>query len=93
MRLCKTLPGVTQEFVRSVPDNFRALLTGLEQLGYPMSLEYVYDLCPGCYHVYRLSKTRDTRTHTTCPDCHTSRYQVLPNGKKRARLQVSSHSK
>lgn len=72
-------------FRKSIPDNFRALLTAMEkEFDVDTTLEFVYDICPECRLVYRLQHACEE----LCPKCCSPRYMELPNGKRKARLQV-----
>jgi hypothetical protein len=74
-------------FRDSIADNFRAMMAALEKrFGLEMSVEFVYDFCPDCCHVYR----NLSRHAEDCPDCGAPRYEDTPNGKK-ARQQVRPH--
>lgn len=57
----KSLP---EPFANSIPNNYPAMLTSLKRdFKLEMSNEYVYDVCPSCYHVYR----GPSATAQTCP--------------------------
>jgi hypothetical protein len=83
--LTAAIRSLDESFRKSIPDNYRALMTALtDHFDFKLSVEYVYDLCPVDFHVYR----KDSKDDDACPKCKQPRYQTLPCGKRRARLQV-----
>jgi hypothetical protein len=75
--------------VKSIPDNFRAMLSALEvEFGLEISKEYVYDQCPDCCELYR--GIFAAPENNICPCCASPRYTTLPSGKRQPRAKVSS---
>jgi hypothetical protein len=87
------MPGVPPELKNSIAKDFRGLLTLLhDEFGLPMTSEYVYNICPACYHVYRNNRHGDSNDCTMCPDCQQPRF-MDDNGKTKARKQVGIRSR
>lgn len=79
-------------FKKSIPDNFRALLTALEkEFGCEMTIEIVYDMCPDCGWVYRDTATIQSASpdRDDCPMCSSPRYIMQQDGSCKPRMQVS----
>lgn len=70
---------------RSIPDNFRAMLSMLEvEFNLEISKEFVYGQCPDCSLLYRGQYAK----LDMCPICDAARYEESPCGKLKDRAQV-----
>jgi hypothetical protein len=78
---------ITQQMKRALPDNYRAMLAMLtDHFGITLPQEYVYDICPMCYFVYRC----ESATCSSCPECDEPRFGE--DGKARQQFYYRSLS-
>jgi hypothetical protein len=81
------LRSLPKALLKSIPDNYRAMLAQLEtEFGAEISNEYVYDQCPDCTEIYRGKFA--AASVNLCPTCAAPRYVETADGKHEPRGQV-----
>jgi len=70
MTLLSEFPLIPARVRNTLPTTYRSLMTFLEELGYKMSIELVYDICGICYFIYRGAHKNDAN----CPHCGARRF-------------------
>jgi hypothetical protein len=92
--LIASIDELPKNYRDNVANNYRALLTALEEFGVQLGYEYVYDVCVACHLVYRYPHIDPEQpravTHCPRPGCGCPRYDS--NGKARRQFVYRSIS-
>ena len=71
------LKSLPESLVKSIQDNFRAMLSQLEvECNLEISKQYIYNQCPDCCELHR----EEFAGEDTCPTCASPRYEETANG-------------